>query len=117
MTNHEDLPYIQHIRDAIRYIENFIKGLTKDKFFKDKLRQSAVVRQLEIIGEATKNVSTKFRDKYLEVEWRKMAGTRDRVSHAYFDVNLEIVWSIIEDDLPKLKKQIKKILEKELKNN
>ena len=113
MTNHESVPYIQHIRDAIKDIESFTKNLTKEQFLKNKLRQSAVVRQLEIIGEATKNIPENFRKKYPETKWKKIAGTRDKISHHYFDVNLSIIWDIIENDLPILKEQIKDILEKE----
>lgn len=113
MTNHEDIPYIQHIMNAIVDIESFTKNLTKDKFLKDKLRQSAVVRQLEIIGEAVKNISGKTRKKYTEIKWKDIAGMRDKITHHYFGINLETVWKTIKEDLPILKKQIKDILEKE----
>ena len=113
MTKHEIIPYIKHIRDAIRNIESFINNLLKENFLNDKLRQDAIVRELEIIGEATKNIPEDFRKKYPKIEWRKMAGTRDRVIHAYFEVDLDLVWRIVKEDLPKLKKQIQEVLKKE----
>src|SRR3989344_4951410 len=113
MTKHEIIPYIKHIRDAIRNIESFINNLLKENFLNDKLRQDAIVRELEIIGEATKNIPEDFRKKYPKIEWRKMAGTRNRVIHAYFEVDLDLVWRIVKEDLPKLKKQIQEVLKKE----
>lgn len=116
MTKHESLPYLEHIIDAIKDIESFTKGLTKIRFVKNKLRQSAVIRQLEIIGEASKNIPSDFREKYVEVEWKKIAGTRDKIIHHYFGIDLDTVWDIVKKDLPDLKKKVKAILEKEYKN-
>ncbi len=110
MTKHEDLPYIKHIADAIMDIESFTAGLSKEKFMKDKLRQSAVVRQLEIVGEATKNVSEKTRMRYAEIEWKKIAGARDKIIHHYFGIDFGTVWDIIRKDIPDLKKKIELIL-------
>ena len=101
--------FIEDIIQNIRDIESFSKGLTKDKFMKDKLRQNAIIRSLEIIGEAVKNVPDSFRDKYLNIPWKKMAGFRDILSHAYFGVEIERVWNILEKDLPNLKEEISKI--------
>ena len=77
---------------------------------KDKLRKDAVIRNLEIIGEAAKNIPESFRIKYSIIEWKKIAGTRDKLSHGYFGVDLSTVWDVIKDDLPELKKNIEKIL-------
>ncbi|MEK6952845.1 MAG: DUF86 domain-containing protein [Nanoarchaeota archaeon] len=110
MTKHEAIPYVEHIRDAIAYIESFTKNLTKEKFLSDRLRQNAVIRELEIIGEATKNTPENFRKKYPNVEWKEMARTRDKIIHGYSEVDLEIVWNIIKKDIPDLKKKIKSIL-------
>ena len=77
------------------------------------MRQSAIIRQLEIIGEATKNIPNTFRNKHPHITWRDIAGFRDVLTHAYFGVNLEKVWEIIKTDLPKLKKDMEKII----KNN
>lgn len=113
MTKHTTLPYLEHIRDAIKDIESFAKGLTKSRFLKNKLKQSAIIRQLEIIGEASKNIPKNFREKYREVEWKKMAGTRDKIIHHYFGIDLNAVWDIVKKDLPGLKKKIESILEEE----
>ena len=104
MTRHEATPYIEHIKDAIKDIESFTKNLSKEKFLNSKLRQNAVIRQLEVIGEATKNVPESFRKKYDKIEWRKMAGTRDKIIHHYFGIDLNAVWDMVKEDLPILKK-------------
>ena len=101
--------YLDDIQEAINNIGVFTKDISKPNFLKNKLVQSAVIRQIEIIGEATKNVPTTFRNKYPNIEWKKIAGMRDVIIHAYFQVNLELVWKVIKDDLPKLKKQIETI--------
>ncbi len=101
--------FIEDILDSIRNIEEFSKKLNKDKFSTDILRQSAIIRQLEIIGEAVKNIPDSFREKYPNIAWKDIAGFRDVLSHSYFGVNLDRVWKIVEDDLPKLKEEIKKI--------
>lgn len=102
--------FLQHILESIKLLESFSKNLTFEKFSKNRLRQNAIVRELEIIGEAVKNISRTFRDKHPTVEWNKIAGLRDKLIHHYFGVDLKTVWDVIEQDLPKLKKQILKIL-------
>ena len=101
--------FIEDILTSIKNIEEFSKGLDKEKFSKDNLRQSAIIRQLEIIGEAVKNIPNLFREKYPKIAWKDIAGFRDVLSHAYFGVNLDRVWNIVEFDLPKLKQEIIKI--------
>lgn len=102
--------FIKHILESISRIESFSRGLAKEDFLKDELKQSAIIRQLEVIGEATKNIPDSFRIKYLDIEWKKIAGTRDKLSHDYFGVDLNTVWDVIKEDLPTLKKEIEKIL-------
>ena len=101
--------FIEDILSSIKNIEEFSKNLDKKKFSKNKLRQSAIIRQLEIIGEAVKNIPNTFREKYPKIIWKDIAGLRDILSHAYFGVNVDRVWKIIEADLPKLKEEISKI--------
>ncbi|MFH1209817.1 MAG: DUF86 domain-containing protein [archaeon] len=107
----DPLIFISHVSDSINNIESFSKNLSKDKFIKDKLRQSAIIRQLEIIGEATKNLPLEFRKKYPETKWKEIAGLRDKITHHYFGINLNIVWEVVEKDIPKLKENIKNILD------
>jgi len=101
--------FIEDILNSIKNIEEFSKNLDREKFSKDSLRQSAIIRQLEIIGEAVKNMPNSFREKHPKIAWRDIAGFRDVLSHAYFGVNLDRVWKIIEADLPKLKEEISRI--------
>ena len=101
--------FIDDILEGIKNIEEFTKNLNKEKFSKDNLRQSAVIRQLEIIGEATKNVPISFREKYSNIPWKDMAGLRDILSRAYFGVDISRVWNVITKDLPNIKIKIEKI--------
>jgi len=104
-----DIVFVSHIIDAINNINNSTNKLSEDEFKISEDIKDACIRRLEIIGEAVKNISQETKEGYKEVEWRKVAGTRDRVIHAYFRVNLNTVWEIIKKDLPILKKQIEKI--------
>ena len=101
--------FIDDVKESIKNIEDFTKGLNKEKFSKDKLRQSAVIRQLEIVGEAVKNIPSNIKEKNSKIPWKDIASFRDVISHAYFGVNMDRVWNIIEQDLPKLKKEIEKL--------
>lgn len=108
--NRRDTDYLHDIEEAIQRILDYTAGLTWQEFINDKKTQDAVVRNLEVIGEATKNLSEAIRAKYPKVKWQDMAGTRDRLTQHYFGVNQEIVWQIIEQDLPELIVQIKQII-------
>ena len=101
--------FIQDILDNIKDIESFSKGLTKEKFESNKLTQNAIIRSLEIIGEAAKNIPDSFRQKHPKIPFKKIAGFRDVLSHAYFGVSIDRVWNIIEKDLPYLKSEIEKV--------
>ena len=102
--------FVEHILESIKNIENFMRDVEKDKFLKDKEKQSAVIRQIEIIGEAAKNLPTSFKNKYPQIPWQKIAGARDKLIHHYFGVDLDAVWDILKEDLPHLKSQIEAIL-------
>jgi uncharacterized protein with HEPN domain len=107
----KDEVYLQHILDAIADIEKFIEGVTHDEFLKNKEKQYAVLRALEIIGEASKNLSTELKTKNRAIQWKDIAGMRDKLIHAYFGINLNLVWETTKKNLPELKQQIDNILE------
>jgi uncharacterized protein with HEPN domain len=106
-----DMDYILDIFDAVQRILVYTAGSGWDDYIADFKTQDAVVRNLEIIGEATKNVSDDLRSQYPQIPWKDMAGTRDRLVHHYFGVNQEIVWQIVQQDLPQLLIQLEAILE------
>ncbi len=107
----DEMLFLDDILENINDLERFSKGLTKESLEKNKLRKNAITRSLEIIGEAVKNISPQTKERYPEIEWKHIAGTRDIFIHAYFDIDLDIVWRVIKDKLPILKKQIQKIKE------
>ncbi|MBI4141647.1 DUF86 domain-containing protein [Candidatus Woesearchaeota archaeon] len=111
MTEHNDVSYIKHILDAIADVENSVKNKSKKEFEESKDLRDANIRRIEVMGEAVKNLSSKLKQAYPVVAWKKMAGARDIMIHAYFTVDIDIVWDIIKKDVPKLKKQIQKIKE------
>jgi uncharacterized protein with HEPN domain len=102
--------FLQDIEDAIRRILEYTADMDWDQYLTDYKTQDAVVRNLEVIGEATKNLSDEFRGQHPAVPWREMAGTRDRLTHLYFGINQEIVWQIVEHDLPVLRDRIEQVI-------
>ena len=109
MTSKDDSAFIEHILESICAIETFSRDLSKEELISNRLKQSAIVREIEIIGEAVKNISENLKEKYLEVRWKDIVGTRDKMIHHYFGVDLDIVWEIIKRDLPILKKQMERV--------
>lgn len=102
--------FIKDILDCIEKVDEFVGKLHFDEFVRDDKTSSAVVRKLEIIGEATKNIPKAIRERYKELPWTEMAKMRDKIIHFYFGVDYEIVWGVIKERLPKIKPLIKKIL-------
>ncbi len=110
----DNLVFLGHMLEAIDSLELFMNNVTKTQFLNNYEKQCAVVRALEILGEAAKNITPDFIEKYPSLPWKNIKGTRDKIIHHYFDVNLEIVWDIINKDLPDLKEKLLSI-KKELK--
>ncbi|MDC3418382.1 DUF86 domain-containing protein [Aquibacillus salsiterrae] len=106
-----DKIYLLHILECIESIESYIPNGEND-FFSSKLIQDAVIRNLEIVGEATKRVSKDFRNQHPNVPWREMAGLRDVLIHDYFGVDNGIVWNVVEKEIPLLKDKITDILDR-----
>ena len=102
--------YLEDILDASIKIESYVTSLTFEHFSHYNMAIDAVTRNLMIIGEAAKNIPLDVQKNYPSVEWKKIAGFRDIIVHAYFVVDLDKIWNVIKDDLPKLKKDIKKII-------
>ena len=94
-------------------IATYTEGLTFNQFMKDSKTQDAVIRNLEIIGEAAKNLSSRLRKTHPRIPWKELAGVRDKMIHYYFGINYEIVWTITKEELPSLLSQIEDILMKE----
>ena len=111
MRIHKDLPYLNHILDAIRDIEDSTKNITKKEFIRNKDTKDENVRRLEIIGEAVKNISENLKKKYSDIKWRQIAGMRDKLIHHYFGVDFDAVWKVIKKDIPELKEKIAHIRE------
>jgi uncharacterized protein with HEPN domain len=108
--------YLRHILNETQYLMGQTQGLTKDAFLRDDTLQRAFVRSLEIIGEAVKQIPDEMRQKYPHVEWRAMAGMRDRLIHAYFGVDYEIVWDAVSNKVPDLQREVQRILQQEHMN-
>ncbi len=104
-----DRLYLRHVVDAIEDIRPFTAD-GRDAFLHDRKTQSAVIRQLEIIGEAVKRLSPEITARHAGVPWRQIAGTRDRLIHGWFQVDLAAVWSMVEHDLPSLRQAVETIL-------
>ncbi|MBS3118571.1 DUF86 domain-containing protein [Candidatus Woesearchaeota archaeon] len=104
--------FLEHILESIEKIESYTAGVSEKKFKSSDQIQDAVIRNLEVIGEAAKNVPADFRGKFPEIRWKEISGMRDILIHQYFGVDLDIIWKIISDDLPKLEKAIKSILKR-----
>ena len=105
----DDLAYIEHILDCIRKIKEFTNGLSLNDFSVNELVQDAVIRNIEIIGEASKKISSDTKQIYYEIPWKEIAGMRDKLIHDYLGVDVEVVWRTITEDIPTLEKHIKEI--------
>lgn len=101
--------YLSDIKNCIKNIEEFTRGYTFVDFFDDQKTIDAVVRNLEIIGEATKNIPDEFKKKHHEIPWKQIMGMRNKVIHEYAGVDTEIIWQTIKQDIPDLKQKMRRI--------
>ncbi len=106
------IEYLRHMLVEADYLVKFSTDLERDQFIQDDTLQRAFVRSLEIIGEATKHVPEDFRLKHPSFQWRMMAGLRDRLIHAYFGVDYELVWDIVVNKIPELRSRLGELLSK-----
>jgi uncharacterized protein with HEPN domain len=109
----ESIEFLKHIADECTYLLSVNKDLSKDDFLDDETLKRAVVRSLEIIGEATKKIPADFKVKWSSIQWKNMAGMRDRLIHDYIGVNYSIVWDVFTNKIPELNDQIQDVLNKE----
>ena len=103
--------HLRHISDAIQQIDEYLKDASLDQFLRDRLLQDGVVRQLEIMDEASRKLPDDFRNHHSEVSWSLIIGVKDRIVHEYFDLNLRVVWEFVQNHLPSLKQNVARISE------
>jgi uncharacterized protein with HEPN domain len=110
MSKRTDQAYLEDMLEAARRATSYCVGMTREQFLDDDKTQDAVVRNLEILGEAAKSVSATVRKEAENVPWRNIAGMRDRLIHEYFGVNWDIVWDVVSQDLPPLLPQLQELV-------
>ena len=108
-----ELEYLRHIQDEAAYLTGVGRDTEKSRFVKDETLKRASARSIEIIGEATKQLSDDLRERHSEVPWQQMARMRDRLIHSYFSVDYDIVWDVIENEAPPLQDKIARVIEAE----
>lgn len=109
----DPLLFLEDIEKSCSKIAHFTAGRTREEAFADEMRFDAILMNFHIIGEAVKKLPTSLRQQYPDVAWREIAGLRDFVAHAYFSLDLEILWNAVQEEIPRLLERIREILEKE----
>jgi uncharacterized protein with HEPN domain len=110
MKKYDDTARLNHIYDAICKIETYVAGIEKTDFLVNSMLQDALMRQIEIIGEAAGRISSELQEKHPELPWLEMRAIRNKIVHDYLEINTDIIWDTVQHDLPTLKPQIKKLL-------
>jgi uncharacterized protein with HEPN domain len=110
MKSPDDITRLGHIYDAIIRIESYVRGIKKNAFLENSMMQDAVMRQIEIIGEASRHISDEFEESHPNIPWFEMRGIRNKIVHDYLEINNDVIWDTVKNDLPVLKKQIERML-------
>lgn len=108
----QNLPFLKHILDETNFLLWETQGITWENFISNELLKRGCTRSIEIIGEAVKNLSSELKEEHKDIDWKKIAGMRDKIIHYYFGVNWNIVWTVIHDRIPELKQKIEIIIRK-----
>lgn len=111
MSKRGDREFLSDIEEAIGRIMSYTDEMSYKEFISDAKTQDAVVRNIEILGEATKNLTTALKDEHKDIEWVEIAGMRDKIIHFYFGIKWDIVWDVIKNKLPELEKKIKRLID------
>lgn len=106
----DDTVFLTHILESITAIEEYVQNVSEDEFFRSREKQDAVIRRLEIVGEAVNNLSDEFRSAHPDINWSKAIGTRNILIHHYFGVDAAVVWDTIQKSLPEMKLQVQRLL-------
>lgn len=112
--NKDPFTFLQHILGCIENIEKDTRGLTKEQFLKARTINNSVLWNIEVIGEAAKNIPNNFKEKYKHIPWKQIAGMRDKLIHEYFGIDSGNVWKVVTEDIPVLKSNLEEILKKKM---
>jgi len=113
MSKRGTTPALKDILEAVGRIERYLGSMTESEFLQNTEKQDAVIRNLEIIGEAARNLPSDFKQHHSQVQWASIAGMRDRLIHQYFGVNWTILWDVVQNKLPELRRHVEQILQDE----
>jgi uncharacterized protein with HEPN domain len=102
---------IGHILESIELIEGYLRGVSREEFLRSREKQDAVIRRLEVIGEAVKQIPAEIKERHQEIPWKRIAGMRDVLIHAYFSVDLELTWRVATEEIQQLKREILNVKE------
>jgi uncharacterized protein with HEPN domain len=111
--SHLPIEYLRHILDEINYIEDVVRTTDKEHFLDDQTLKRSFVRSIEIIGEAVKKISIDFKSSHRHIDWKRIAGMRDKLIHDYFGVDYQLVWDVAINKLPELKRKVMQIMRDE----